>query len=299
MGNQLDSTVGHQQTVNGYFQGESTFWKKIYEEGDVYSLIHRDRRTAALRWIDELGLPSGARAIDIGCGAGSLSVALAQRGLEVCAIDSTPAMVTLTGQAVQEAGVAERVSVGTGDVHALEYPDESFDLVVALGVLPWIAGPDLALREMARIVKPDGYVLFSADNSMRMNALLDPWINPLTIPIKRGIKASLVRAGLYHLTNKDVGATTHSRHEVDGFLAHAGLETRRAMTLGFGPFTLFRRSIIPQAAGVRLHRRLQGAADRGMAVMRSTGGHHLILSAKPHISATTNSDAPAREAAQY
>lgn len=299
MGKQLDSTVGHQQTVNTYFQGESTFWKKIYDEGDVYSLIHRDRRTAALKWIDALGLPSGARAIDIGCGAGSLSVALAQRGFDVRAIDSTPAMVTLTRQAVEEAGVAASVSVDTGDVHALDYPDDSFDLVVALGVLPWIDGPDSALCEMARIVKPDGYVVFSADNSMRMNALLDPWISPLTIPIKRGIKASLVRAGLYHLTNKDVGATTHSRREVDRFLAHAGLEVRRAMTLGFGPFTLFRRSIIPQATGVRLHRRLQGAADRGMAVMRSTGGHHLILSAKPHISATTYSEAPAREAAQH
>jgi len=49
--------------------------------------------------------------------------------------------------------------------------------------------------------------------------------------------------------------------------------------LGFGPFWLLNR-LLPQAFGVKLHRALQGLADRGVPVLRSAGAQYITLSRK-------------------
>ena len=84
-----------QSSVNDYFADQSDFWREIYGSGDVYALIHQERRAQMLAWVDELGLPRGSRVLDAGCGAGLAATALAQRGLRVHATDAVPDMVEL------------------------------------------------------------------------------------------------------------------------------------------------------------------------------------------------------------
>ena len=54
----------------------------------------------------------------------------------------------------------------------------------------------------------------------------------------------------------------------------------RSMTLGFGPFTLFRHTVIPEPLGIKLHYRLQFLADRNAPLFRSTGAHYIVLARK-------------------
>src|SRR5713226_1582312 len=100
-----------QQQVNAYFQSMSSYWKDIYTSGSVQGQVYRERQAAALNWIESLALTPGARVLEIGCGAGFLSVALAQCGLRVQAIDSTEAMVELARRHAVESGTAELLSV--------------------------------------------------------------------------------------------------------------------------------------------------------------------------------------------
>src|SRR5260370_20030886 len=151
------SGLQEQEIVNAYFQSESTFWKDIYTSGGVYAELHRNRHAAILEWIDSLALPPGIEALDNGCGAGLMSVALAQCGFHVHAIDAAEAMVEQARQHAAESGTADLLHVDRGNVCALTFEDDSFDLVVALGVIPWLEQPELAIREMARVTKPVGY----------------------------------------------------------------------------------------------------------------------------------------------
>src|SRR5436853_19104 len=80
-----------------------------------------ERQAAALNWIEGLGLKPEARVLEIGCGAGFLSVALAQRGLRVQAIDPAEAMVELARRHAVESGTAELLSVDFGDACALAF----------------------------------------------------------------------------------------------------------------------------------------------------------------------------------
>ncbi|HEU5229694.1 MAG TPA: class I SAM-dependent methyltransferase [Ktedonobacteraceae bacterium] len=270
-----------QKQVNAYFQAESTFWKDVYSSSDVYAQIHQLRHVTALTWIDRLSLAPGSSVLEIGCGAGFMAIALAQKGLHVQAIDSTEAMIEQAQRNAQGSGGTESLSLGMGDVSALAFDDASFDLVVALGVIPWLETPELAIQEMARVIKPGGHLIFTADNRSRLNALLDPLLNPLLVPLKRHIKIAFARVGVRQLSSKDVGATPHSRRFIDQALMQAHLAKTQSKTLGFGPFTLFRQKLLPNGSGSKLHIRLQSFADRGVLGFRSTGAHYLVQARKP------------------
>ncbi|HEV2581963.1 MAG TPA: class I SAM-dependent methyltransferase [Ktedonobacteraceae bacterium] len=284
-----DMRLEGQANVNAYFQTQSSFWNDIYSSSDVYAEIHQQRHAAILEWIDRLGLPPGSQALEIGCGAGFMSIELARRGFHVQAIDSVQAMVELTRSHALEAGVEEHLSVEVGDITALAYEQDAFDLTLAIGVIPWIERVGPAMQELARVTRPGGYVILTADNRARLNNLLDPWLNPMFAPLKRAIKRMLMRAGLRRSSLKDVGATGHSRRFIDASLARADLRKNSSKTLGFGPFTLLRHAVLPKSLGVRLHHRLQQLADRGAPILRSTGAQYIVLAEKPMSSRRTQS----------
>ncbi len=269
-----------QEKVNTYFQSRSSYWKDIYASSGVYAEIHRNRHIAVLHWIDSLALAPTSRVLEIGCGAGFLAVALAERGFRVHAIDSIEAMVEQARQHAIEAGVTDLLSVGVGNVYALDFDDGAFDLVIAIGVIPWLDQPELAMQEMGRMTKPEGFAILTADNRARLNTLLDPWLNPALSPLKRRIKIALERAGPWHRTSNEIDSTLHKRRFIDETLARFDLIKARGMTLGFGPFSLFRRTIVPEPLGTALHHRLQRLADRGVPVFRSAGAHYLVLARK-------------------
>lgn len=70
-----------------------------------------------------------------------MAAALAERGLRVRATDAVPAMVDLARRHAVETGVSDRIELETADVHELPFDEATFDLVVALGVIPWLHSP--------------------------------------------------------------------------------------------------------------------------------------------------------------
>jgi hypothetical protein len=55
-----------------------------------------------------------------------------------------------------------------------------------------------------------------------------------------------------------------------------GLSKVVRTTIGFGPFTILHRKVVPEAIGIGLHRLLQRLADQGVPGVRSTGRFHLV-----------------------
>jgi ubiquinone/menaquinone biosynthesis C-methylase UbiE len=268
-----------QDQVNAHFQAQSSYWNEIYSRNTAYGEIYRERQARALAWIDDLSLAPDSQVLEIGCGAGFLSVALAQRGLHMHAIDSVEAMVELTRQHAKEAGVSELLSVDIGDVYALVFEENSFDLVIALGVISWLAQPELAIREMARVIRPGGYVLLTDGNRAALHLLLDPSNNPWLAPLRKGIKKILIRIGLLHPSPKTT-ATVRAPRFIDKTLKSAGLIKIRSATLGFGTFTFLRRKILPERPGIALHHRLQRLADRRVPFLHSAGMTYIVLARK-------------------
>jgi ubiquinone/menaquinone biosynthesis C-methylase UbiE len=290
-----------QEKVNAHFQAESSYWREIYARNTMYAELYRARLATTLAWIDDLALAPGSRVLEVGCGAGFLSVALAQRELRVHAIDSAETMVELTRQQAAESGVTDLLSVGAGDVYALAFKDDSFDLVVALGVIPWLERPELAIGEMARVSMPSGHVLLTDGNQVALNLLLDPWKSPALASLRRRVKGMLAWVGLLHQPPKPLMATFHDRRFIDEALASAELVKIKGMTLGFGTFTFLHRKVLPERLAIALHHRLQSLANRNVPLLRSTGLTYLVLATKaalPPSERSTSAERPAYSAAK-
>src|ERR1700730_389244 len=159
-----DVHAGVQQNVNTHFDATVAYWEQVYRGEELQGVIYQQRQTAVLRCIDEAHLPPGAHVLEIGCGAGHLTRELGRRELSVHAVDASPAMVEITSKGIQSHSLEDKVTVATADVHALPFAPGTFDLVVAVGVLPWLHSPADAVVEMARVLAPRGQVVLTADN---------------------------------------------------------------------------------------------------------------------------------------
>jgi ubiquinone/menaquinone biosynthesis C-methylase UbiE len=93
--------------------------------------------------------------LDVGCGPGTITGDLASRVTHVTAVEHTSAALDLAR--AEMAGLTN-VSYVVTDAHALDLPDDSFDVVHAHQVLQHVGDPVQALREMRRVCKPGGLV---------------------------------------------------------------------------------------------------------------------------------------------
>jgi len=111
----------------------------------------------AARILDECGLDSG-RCLDLGCGSGWLSIALARQSrFDVTLFDASEAMLSIAASHLEEAALRERSSLLHGDVHRIPLPDGSVDLAISRGSFPFWAEPERAVAEVFRVLRPGGH----------------------------------------------------------------------------------------------------------------------------------------------
>lgn len=271
---------GPQQPVTGYFQRQAAFWADVYRRDDVFGRIHQRRRQRALALIDRLRLAPGSRVLEVGCGAGLLTVALAERKCRVTALDSAQAMLDQARGRLEAAGLGHRVDTQLGDVHALDLGDACCDLVVALGVLPWLHSPARAVREMGRVLRPGGHVVLNIDNRYRLSAWVDPMANPSLRPLRSAGREALASVGLARRRRGAPRVTMHRSAELTRMLRATGLVPVAHEAYGYGPFTMLGRPVLSDGFGVRVDAALQAAADRGSSVLRATAAQQLVLARK-------------------
>jgi 2-polyprenyl-3-methyl-5-hydroxy-6-metoxy-1,4-benzoquinol methylase len=92
----------------------------------------------------------GRTFLDVGCGSGVYSVALAERGARhVTGIDIAPSMLELCRQRAERHGVADRCSFVESDLLAFA-PDARFDVTIGIGLFDYIRDPSPVLTAMRR-----------------------------------------------------------------------------------------------------------------------------------------------------
>ncbi|HAV06790.1 MAG TPA: bifunctional 3-demethylubiquinol 3-O-methyltransferase/2-polyprenyl-6-hydroxyphenol methylase, partial [Pseudomonas sp.] len=113
-----------------------------------------------VNWIDEHISLAGKKVIDIGCGGGILSEAMAQRGAQVTGIDMGEAPLSVARLHLLESGLEIDYRQITAEAMAAEAP-EQFDVVTCLEMLEHVPDPASVIRACATLVKPGGQVFFS------------------------------------------------------------------------------------------------------------------------------------------
>jgi ubiquinone/menaquinone biosynthesis C-methylase UbiE len=131
-------------------------WDAIAQGYDRYVAPQEvDLANEALRLV---GLAPGERFLDVAAGTGGLSLPAARVGAHVVATDWSPAMIGRFHARVREAGL-RNAEGRVMDCHALDLPDDSFDVTASLFGVMLVPDQPRALREMVRVTKPGGRVV--------------------------------------------------------------------------------------------------------------------------------------------
>ena len=168
---QVDAAVAH----SAFFDAEACRYDAAYDRPTTPSgyALHA-RLDAVLRALDR---PPGD-VLDAGAGPGRLCADLTTRGWTVSGIDRSPEMVARARARVPEA--ADRLL--EGDLRRLPFADESFDAVVASGVLEYVPDRPAAIEELARVLRRNGIAVLTMPNPL---TLCSTWRREFVYPAMR------------------------------------------------------------------------------------------------------------------
>lgn len=114
---------------------------------------------------------NGARVLDVGCGAGILSEAMAERGATVTGIDLAAGNVRVATDHAKSRNLDINYRISSAEQTAADHPGE-FDVVTCLELLEHVPRPEDVIEACAKAVRPGGTVFFSTLNRNLKSFLL-------------------------------------------------------------------------------------------------------------------------------
>ena len=153
-------------------------WAPIYDL--VFGGVFGKGRRAAIAATNSIG----GRVLEVGVGTG-ISLPQYASNTRIFGIDISAAMLRKAKTRVAELGLKNVEGLAVMDAEKLDFPDGSFDVVMAQYVVTAVANPEATLDEFARVLRPGGEVILlsrvSADAGMRrfIEQLIAPAVRPL------------------------------------------------------------------------------------------------------------------------
>ncbi|MDZ4096176.1 MAG: methyltransferase domain-containing protein [Paracoccaceae bacterium] len=129
-------------------------WAPIYDMS--FGAISRNPRRKVVHHINK----RGGSVLEVGVGTG-LALPLYDSTISVTGIDFSHDMLARARQKVAEDGLTNITELRQMDARHLDFPDESFDTVVAMFLVSVVPDPERVVSEMARVCKPGGEVLIA------------------------------------------------------------------------------------------------------------------------------------------
>lgn len=138
----------------------------FWELGD-----YRFEKLAYLPKVVDFSAYRGKHLLEVGCGVGIDLVRFAQAGAIVTGVDLATASITLARKNFEQQGLSGELLVMNGE--ALEFHDNTFDVVYAHGVLQYTPHPRRMIAELHRVLRPGGEAILMVYNRYS-------WLNALS-----------------------------------------------------------------------------------------------------------------------
>ena len=138
------------------------------------------RHNMILQLVEEYSPSKESLILDVGCGPGMLSGDLAKKGYKGFGLDTSDMMIRLSKDLFRQLK-KEDWNFLVGDVEETQFSKNTFDCVIASGVIEYMDEDLKMLNEMRRILKPGGYLIINITNKLGYSTSL----NFLTNLIKR------------------------------------------------------------------------------------------------------------------
>ncbi|MEE8599488.1 class I SAM-dependent methyltransferase [Euzebya tangerina] len=259
----------HVEKVRENYDTRVDQWQTIYDGESFHDHVIQRRMDRCLEAVDTLGPVSGKplseesrRALDVGCGAGQMALALAQRGYEVSAVDVSEGMIEATTATFEAAGATADIQLA--DMRHLPYEDDTFDWVSGLGAIEYLTDPGEAVEEFARVLVPGGHMVVTSPNPYRLAFALDPI----------GVAIGLLGPPPTGYPRQYLSAST-----LRGLAERAGVEVVGLLGHGIGPLQVAKKPLLPARTSIKLSH----SAERSLPLswLEKLGANMIMVARKP------------------
>ncbi|WEW62018.1 hypothetical protein PRK78_007518 [Emydomyces testavorans] len=133
----------------------------LWEKDTIWPFpVNKGQRAMEEKLHNRLGLKPGSKVLDAGAGSGYVAMYMAEKGLDVTAIDITPLHVESAKRNVKYRGLQDKISVHLEDYHNLtRFADNSFDGIYTMETFVHADDPVKVLRNFYRILRPGGVLV--------------------------------------------------------------------------------------------------------------------------------------------
>jgi len=142
-------------------------------------------------------LVAASKVLEVGVGTGK-NLPHYPNGIQMTGIDLTPGMLDVARRRTEK--LRATVDLRLGDAQSLEFPDSSFDAAVATFVFCSVPDPILGLRELARVVKPNGKI-FLLEHVRSANEVIGKLMDALNPLVVRMMGANINRRTVENAQN--------------------------------------------------------------------------------------------------
>lgn len=163
------------EAVSGWWNSDQIVkWDKQYDEWDSHTVRSLNRRMEkVIKFIDGLGLPKGAKVLELGYGAGQTASLIGQCGYEVHGVDISEKFIEIAGKRCKRECPNGKFYFKTGNIEErIDYEDNTFDLVLTSGILHYLYDDEACLQKIHRVLKPGGHLIIAQRTAYALNSFL-------------------------------------------------------------------------------------------------------------------------------
>lgn len=261
----------HNETIISFFDQKITWWTDVYREDlprGFFSFEMRNRlKLVAEQLSAQIQQMDNPDVLECGCGPGDILEQLAPLHCKLTGLDLNRRYLDMSAQRVPGATMVD------GDVEHLPFPDESFDIVYAVGVLLYVKNDHLAIKEIARVTKNGGYVVISVSNYMMLHLLLDPYY------VYKYIKKMLCINR--KITNTDFDESKIRRYTLRKLIRLCGnynMNEIRTLSTSFGPIRFWCKKLFSLYTSIKISESIRNLSNIKIFSSLNHVGNHLVIS---------------------
>jgi len=276
----MDFLNSQKKHVKQFFDEDSSWQGGFYKNRDNhFAKIVNRRKKYSFSLLDQVLDNNVETVLDVGCGSGVYLKEFMEKGYNVIGMDLSEAMLHKVRESLEH---YDGWKLYQGDIEQIPLKDNEVDIIVCMGVLPYLLKDDKAIEELFRVLKPNGYLLISATNWFR----LDQYHTLLKIFFKKMIgkypEIKEHQPGLSYTSPWFLNNPPHYRFKAYNirkfkkYMSQKGFLLIEGLTYGF-EFTVIRRfGLLPESFLNRLEISMENFLKRFYIPFLSNSGYEYI-----------------------